>query len=303
MAVGGDVAAGLDAEVDDQHPSGSVRGSVRTTARDGHTEKVSPSGRRIQRQMGRKLEVGETLSEVFAIYRENAGVLIPVAFWLFLVVAIVQGLAGGSVLLALIGAILSLVASVLYEGMVVSLVRDVQDGRRDLSAGELYRSVTPVLGTLVGASILYGIAVAIGFVLLIVPGLILVTIWAVIAPAIVIEKRGAIEAFGRSRELVKDYGWPVFGIVICAVLITFVVSVILISIAAAIADGPILRIVLGVLASTVTAPITALVAGVLYYRLLLLKSDPGAVVRDPGGEQYTPPPPPPVEPPGPGAPA
>lgn len=247
--------------------------------------------------MDRKLSVGEVLSEVFAIYRENFGVLIPIAFWLFLVVAIVQGLAGGSVILVLLGAILSLVASILYEGMVVSLVRDVQDGRRDLSAGELYRSVTPVLGTLVGTSILYGIAVGIGFVLLIVPGLILLTIWAVIAPAIVIEKRGAIEAFGRSRELVKGYGWPVFGVVLSAALITFVVSIILISIAAAIADGPILRIVLGVLASTLTAPITALVAGVLYYRLLLLKGDPGAVVGPVAGEDYTPPPPPPVEPP------
>lgn len=253
--------------------------------------------------MSRKLDVGETLSEVFAIYRENAGVLIPVAFWLFLVVAIVQGLAGGSVVLALLGAILSLVASIIYEGMVVSLVRDIQDGRRDLSVGELYRSVSPVLWTLAAASILYGIAVGIGFVLLIVPGLILVTIWAVIAPAIVIENRGVIAAFGRSRELVKGYAWPVFGVVLCAVLITVVVSVILLSIAAAIADGPILRIVLGVLASTVTAPVTALVAGVLYYRLLLLKGDPGAVVRDPGTEPYTPPPPPPPAPPGPGAPA
>ncbi|HEY2714797.1 MAG TPA: hypothetical protein VGI73_01095 [Solirubrobacterales bacterium] len=253
--------------------------------------------------MGRKLEVGETLSEVFAIYRENAGVLIPVAFWLFLVVAIVQGLAGGSVLLTLIGALLSLVASIIYEGMVVSLVRDVQDGRRDLSVGELYRSVTPVLWPLAGASILFGLGVAVGFVLLVVPGLFLLTIWAVIAPAIVIERRGVIESFGRSRGLVKGYGWPVFGVVICAALITAVVSLVLISIAAAIADGPILRIVLGLLASSVTAPITALVAGVLYYRLLLLKGDSGAVVSDHGGEQYTPPPPPPADPPGPGAPA
>jgi hypothetical protein len=254
--------------------------------------------------MARKLSVGETLSEVFAIYRENAGTLIPIAFWLFLAVAIVQGIADGSLLLVLIGAILSLVASVIYEGMVVSLVRDVQDGRRDLSAGELYRSATPVLGTLLGASILFGIAVGIGFVLLIIPGLILLTIWSVIAPAIVIEKRGAIEAFGRSRELVKGYGWPVFGVVICAALITFVVSIILLSIAAAIADGPILRIVLGVLASTVTAPVTALVAGVLYYRLLLLKDDPGAVVGPVTEEGYTPPPPPPADPPsGPTAPA
>jgi hypothetical protein len=231
--------------------------------------------------VGRKLEVGEVLSEVFAIYRENAGVLIPIAFWLFLVVAIVQGVAGDSVGLTLIGAILSLVASIIYEGMVVGLVRDVEGGRRDHSAGELYRSVAPVLWPLAGASILYAIGVGIGLVLLIVPGLFLLTMWAVIAPAIVIENKSVTESFGRSRELTSGYRWPVFGVVVCAALITLVVSVILLSIAAAIADGPILRIVLGALASTATAPVTALVAGVLYYRLLLLKGDPGAVVRDP----------------------
>ncbi|MBS1878635.1 MAG: hypothetical protein JST31_03905 [Actinobacteria bacterium] len=225
--------------------------------------------------MGRKLEVGEVLSEVFSIYRANAGVLIPVAFWLFLVVAIVQGLAGNSSFLLLLGAVLSLVASVLYEGMVVSLVRDIQDGSRDLSVGELYRSVTPVLWPLIGASILFAIGVAIGFVLLVVPGLILLTMWAVIAPTIVIENRRVTESFGRSRELVKGHGWPVFGVVVCAALITIVVSLVLLTIAAAIADGPILRIVLGVLASTVTAPVTALAAAVLYYRLLQLKGDPG----------------------------
>ncbi len=254
--------------------------------------------------MERKLSVGEAISEVFAIYRENAGVLIPLAFWLFFVVAIVQGLADDSVALLLIGAVLNVVASILYQGMVVSLVRDVQDGRRDLSVGDLFRQVTPVLWTLVGASILYGIAVAIGLVLLIVPGLFLLTIWALIAPAIVIENRSVIESSGRSRELVKGYGWPVLGTVLSALVIAIVVGAILFSIAGAIADGPILRIILGLLASSVTAPIGGLVAGVLYYRLLQLKSDPGAVAKDVAGEDYTPPPPPPVEPPsGPTSPA
>ncbi|MGD9735641.1 MAG: hypothetical protein AB7V58_08550 [Solirubrobacterales bacterium] len=253
--------------------------------------------------MERKLSVGEALSEVFAIYRENAGVLIPLAFWLFFVVAIVQGLAGDSLVLLLVGALLNVVASILYQGMVVSLVRDVQDGRRDLSVGDLYRQVTPVLGTLIAASILYGIVVALGFVLLIVPGLILLTIWALIAPAIVIENRAVIASSGRSRELVKGYAWPVFGTVLSAALITIVVGAILLSIAAAIADGPILRIILGLLASSVTAPVGGLVAGVLYYRLLALKGDSGAIASV-AGEDYTPPPPPPAEPPaGPTAPA
>jgi hypothetical protein len=255
--------------------------------------------------MNRKLSVGDTLSEVFEIYKAQAGVLLPLAFWLYLVVAIVSGIAGddGSTLLLFLSLILGFVAGLVYQGMVVSLVRDVQDGRRDLSAGELYRAVTPVLGTLVVASIVIGFAIGIGFILLIVPGCILLTIWAVIAPAIVIEHRKTFDAAGRSRELVKGNGWPVFGTVIVAALITVVVSSILAAIGGAIAGGPILRIVFGALASTVTAPITALVAGVLYYRLLALRGEgsPSAVGGVGGDFQPAPSDLPP--PPQPGAPA
>ena len=44
--------------------------------------------------MERKLDVGATLSEVFSTYGAQAGILLPVAFWLFLVVAIVDGIVG-----------------------------------------------------------------------------------------------------------------------------------------------------------------------------------------------------------------
>ena len=45
---------------------------------------------------GRKLSVGETLSEVFGLYQEHFGVLIPVAFWLFLGVSILSGIVGNA---------------------------------------------------------------------------------------------------------------------------------------------------------------------------------------------------------------
>jgi len=226
--------------------------------------------------MERKLSVGDSLSEVFRIYREHAGVLLPVAFWLFLIVAIVNGVTEGQLSLFWLGIVVSLAVGTLYQGMVVELVRDVQDGRLDASVGDMMRSVLPVLGPLIGAAILTGIGVAVGFFLLIVPGLILLTIWAVVAPVIVIERRGVFDAFGRSRQLVKDQGWPVFGTVVAAFLIAIVASIVLIAIANSIADGPLLRIVFSALASTVTAPIEALVASVLYFRLLAIKGEQSA---------------------------
>ena len=222
-----------------------------------------------------KLPVGETLSEVFALYKQHFGVLIPAAFWLFLPVSILAGIAGNkNVGLLGLAAILTFAVAMLYQGMVVSLVHDVQDGSRDSSVGELISSVGPVLPTLLVTSIIYGIAVGVGFFLFVVPGCILLTIWAVIAPAIVIEKKGVGGAFGRSRELVR--GTRLAGLRHRdrrdpdrrrSPPSSSPRS------PKAIAGGPILRIVFGALATTLTAPIGGLVAAVLYYRLVAIKGD------------------------------
>jgi hypothetical protein len=238
--------------------------------------------------MEQRLSVGDALSEVFRIYREQAGVLLPVAFWLFLIVAVVNGLTEGDFSLFWIGLVVGLAVGTLYQGMVVELVRDVQDGRRDSSVGDLFRSAMPVLGVLIAAGILAGLGIGIGFVLLVVPGLFLATIWAVIAPAIVVERRGVFEAFGRSRQLVKGQGWPVFGTIVVAYLIAFVASIVFAAIGAAVADGVIVSVVFSALASTITAPITALVAAVLYFRLIGIKGEqaqpavPPSVPQQPG---------------------
>ena len=248
--------------------------------------------------MNRKLSVGDTLSEVFSTYGAHAGVLLPVAFWLFLVVAIVDGVVGSNLGLLPLVIVVSTIAGTLYQGMVVGLVRDVQDGRRDSSVGELFGFAAPVLLPLIGAGIISGIAIGIGMILLLVPGLILLTIWAVIAPAIVIERASIFEAFGRSRELVRGNGWSVFGVVVIAYLISVIGGFIFGAIAAGISDGPIIRIVFSALASTITAPIIALAAGVLYYRLLAISGGPGPVAAEPPLTSTSPPP---AEPPAPPA--
>jgi hypothetical protein len=221
--------------------------------------------------MEQKLSVGETLSEVFRIYRDQAGVLLPVAFWVFLVVAVIERLTAEVLALFPIALVVGLGATFLYQGMVVRLVEDVQDGRRDHSVGDLVRSVVPVLWPLVGAGILASLGIGGGLILLVVPGLYLLTIWAVVSPVIVIERRRVFDAFGRSRQLVRDHGWPTLGVMAVAFLIGAVVGILLVQLADALAEGDIVRVVFSVLAQTVTAPVEGLVAAVLYFRLLEIK--------------------------------
>jgi len=226
--------------------------------------------------MERKLDVGATLRQVFQTYGEQARVLLPVAFCLYLVVAVVTALLAGSFALFPLVFAVGVVAATLYQGMVVGLVKDVQDGRRDSSVGELVSATWPVVLPLIGAGLLSGIAIGIGMFLLVIPGLILLTIWAVIAPVIVVEHSGVIAAFGRSRELVRGNGWQVFGVIFTVFVIAAVVSLVLALIGAAIAKGVGMRIVANLVSSSITAPIGALAAATIYFGLLSVKGGPPA---------------------------
>ncbi len=258
--------------------------------------------------MDRKLDVGGTLSQAFSTYGSQAGVLLPLAFGLYLIVAVVGALLSGSVILFPVVLAISVIAATLYQGMVVNLVSDVQDGRRDFTIEELIRATGPVILPLIGAGLLAGIAIGIGFLLLIVPGLILLTIWSVIAPVIVVEHSGVMASFGRSRELVRGNGWQVFGVIVVVYIIIFAASLILGAIGTAISDSAVGRIVFNLISSTLTAPVAALVAAVIYFRLLEIKGGaaPAAAPAEPAAPTgFEPPPPlsepPPPPPPPPGA--
>jgi hypothetical protein len=215
-----------------------------------------------------QLSPGDVIGRAFQIYRDQIGVLLPAALVVFAVDAVVRWLLDDGVL-RLVAVVVSLVLGTLYEGMVVQLVRDVQDGRRDNTVGELFSSVSPVLVPLILVSILAGLGIGIGFILIIVPGLILLTFWSVVAPVMVIERPGVIEAFGRSRELVRGYGWSVFGTIVLVFLL-----VIAASIAAALiglALGDVGRAILSWIFDALTQPVAALTSSVLYFTLLQVR--------------------------------
>jgi hypothetical protein len=215
----------------------------------------------------RSIEPGRVISEAFATYRDHAGALLGGAIIVIGIAGVIDGLLSrsGSLFLVLLGSAIGLAASFLYTGYVVKLVQDVRDGQRDFSVGELFSNAAPYIGTLILNGILAGIAIFIGFILIIVPGLILLTIWSVVSPSIVVENKGVFEAFGRSRELVRGNGWNVFIVILLAFLIVFAVGTVLGIIGASASDA--VGVVLGAIGNVLTAPIAALVASILFFDL------------------------------------
>jgi hypothetical protein len=226
--------------------------------------------------MNAKLDVGRVFEQIFRIYRQQFGLLIGGALAVFVPVAIVNGLLydSGGFFLTVIANAIALVAGYLYQGMVVEAARDILDGRRDQSVGGLFRSAGSVVGTLIVVGVLAGIAIAIGFVLLIIPGLFLITIWAVIVPVVVIERTGVFDAFGRSRELVKGNGWQVFGVLVLLFIGAFVAQILIAAILGGIFDS-VFGFALGVLlTSLLISPLTALAASVIFFDLKAIKGEP-----------------------------
>jgi hypothetical protein len=238
--------------------------------------------------MNEKLDTAGIFERLFEVYKAQFSLLFPAAVIVFLPVALLNGafVAGGGVGLVLVGALISIVAGFWLQGMVIEAVRDMQDGQRDFTLGGLFRSVVPVLPLLIGIGILAAIGITIGFVLLIVPGLILLTIWVVTGPAIVVERQGAIDAFGRSRELVRGEGWSVFGVLVVTLLIVIGISIVLAAIGAATGDAG--QVILNIVASVVTAPIFSLVAAILFFDL---GGGQGAASAAPAAPAQPPPPP------------
>jgi hypothetical protein len=253
--------------------------------------------------MTERLDIGGVLSRVFQYYGQQASLLLPAALLVFIPVAVINGVlrTEGGILVALCAAVIGLIGTYWFQGMVVEAVRDMQDGVRDFDLGGLFRSVLPVLATLIGAGVLAGIAIGIGLILLIVPGLILLTIWAVLAPVIVVERTGVFDAFGRSRALVKNSGWQVFGVIVLLFIIQFIASLVLTGIAIAITDSFVGYAVAQLIANVFIAPLAALASATMYFELRRLHGEapvsaaagPPTEAAPPAPAPGTPPPPPP----------
>jgi hypothetical protein len=202
------------------------------------------------------------------MYKAHARHLLTIAFAVYLVAAVIEAVFGllGPVG-ALLAAVVSIVAGFLLQATLVKAVEDVRDGRVDLSFGETLQAARPAVGRVAVASILAGLAIGIGLVLLIAPGLFLLTIWCLIVPVIVLEGAGTTAAFSRSRELVRGFGWQVFGTIVLVFVVMLAVGLVLGIIFAALPTAA-SNFVSSIVSGTLVAPFLALVLTLGYFRLL-----------------------------------
>lgn len=174
-----------------------------------------------------------------------------------------------------IGFLVSIITNALLQGaLVYGTVRDLNGARA--SFGECLamglRNLLPVLLL----SILMALALIVGFLLLIVPALMMLAAWCVIVPARVSEQTGVIEAFGRSAELTRGNRWRIFALMLLFLVLTWIVGLLLSPLSlAALTAGPQGLVLSQMISNTVSSVINGLIgatgASVIYVELKRLK--------------------------------
>jgi hypothetical protein len=91
-----------------------------------------------------------------------------------------------------------------------------------IPAGEAIALGARRVPALIAVSILYSLALAVGFLLLVVPGFIVSGWWVFAMPVVVTQRLGPFASMGYSRDLVRGHWWRT------AVLLTIVVIVMLV---------------------------------------------------------------------------
>lgn len=163
------------------------------------------------------------------------------------------------------GLLISLFGWILYAAIVSASVVDGSQGPA-IRFGAFLRRLP--LGRLLAADLAYALLVAGGLLALVVPGLIFMAWFALVAPVIEIEQRRFLDAFRRSRSLVQPRFWLVLGITMPLILSSELISELAVSGGfRAFGDSFAGEWAGSVLAEMLTAPIFALFVVVLFLRL------------------------------------
>jgi hypothetical protein len=208
------------------------------------------------------------IGQTWDLYKKQWRHLIPIALVVYAILGLVSILLTWALgwVGALLGAFVSILGVFWLQAALVEAVVDVRDGRADMSISETFAQGREHLSSVLVAGLIAAVAITIGLILFIVPGLFLLTIWCVIVPVIVLESRSAGESFGRSRQLVRGEGWNVFGLIVLVFLILIGAGIIL-GILLSWLPGWLGSYIQSVVSNSITAPFVAVALTLAYFAL------------------------------------
>ena len=216
-----------------------------------------------------RLNVPRVFGTTLAIYGTNPWIVLPVA----IVAAFVP--AAGEIFIAhqlpdawaaLVTTTIDGFATALFAGCGEELVHRWEEGQRRIPLKGVLAKVPGVLIPLFIVGFLQALAVAVGLVLLFVPGFVVLTFLSVVGPVVVAEHSGVRGAFRRSVQLVRGSAWRVFAVMLAVEVLAALVGIAVALILSTLGEKPDEPVGLA-LGETFTLPLEALAVPVMYWRL------------------------------------
>jgi len=240
-----------------------------------------PGGAALPRPMG----IGEILSTAFQLYQRHWRTLLAIAAVVVVPFTLLQYLLGHTVRVTgmatrngvvvttsswrvgVAGLVTALAGVVMFLVLTGAITRAVaaEAAGQDPSLEESYRFGFHRFWSVLGVSVLVGLAVVGGLILFIIPGIWIGIRLCLSTQALVVEGRRPTEAMGRSWALVGGHWWHAFGTLVVAGLLTFVVNALITTPFSA--TNWFGQAVAAAVATVITLPYSTLVGVLLYLDL------------------------------------
>jgi len=237
---------------------------------------------------GGSFDLGRVVQRTFAAIGQNWLVFLVSSVVLIGIPSVISGFGQGqniftastpaAVVAILVGGLLTLVGAYVLQGVVVFTTINGLNGKPvdlggALSAG--LRFFFPLLGL----GIVMGIGLFLGYILLIVPGIILSVMWVVAGPAVVAEKRGIMESFQRSRDLTRGSRWMIFAIIVVYFIVAMILGIVVAGVGVAstgsfakgATQAPIAALVLTPIVNVISYILSSAGVASIYYELRTVK--------------------------------
>ncbi len=173
-----------------------------------------------------------------------------------------------SISLALLFVVATVAASsMLQAALIRATVEHLNDRKPNI--GDCLQTAIRAFLPILGVGLLSGLGIALGAMLLVVPGLILMVMWSIATPALIEERLGITESLGRSRALTSGSRWSIFGLLIVAGIVGYVFQLVFGLVAVAL--GPVIGLGASVLGSSLSSLLSTTVVASTYVELRMVK--------------------------------
>jgi uncharacterized membrane protein len=166
--------------------------------------------------------VGECISYGWNAYWKNVGPLLLITLVIIVIDVIISAIGqatGNNVIAAVFGLIGWIVGLLLAFGLIRATIAVTKGEKPEVAM--LFQ--TDGFGPYILASIIFGIATFIGFILCIIPGIIVAVVYHFYGYVLVENpSTGAIDSLKRSADITRGHRWELFGLFIVLILINIV---------------------------------------------------------------------------------